>query len=269
VFHSKWESTVIRDKYLRFLNGLFGAEEDLARFCEDSEVSYVVCQIDFALDGSSLTERYQAGLTDLPTSACAFLMHFYPERLRRFTVVYQNSFYRVLQQHDEGARPMLEHRLPFEAVWDAEDPPLDSRNLSEGVARRALAGRGERIGLTAAARDRLRTSDLREARRILDHLLAVSPDAEEGLLLRAQLNQTEENLDAALTDVRKGLETHPESSDLWFAKGQLLRAMGRHARAIRAYEATLDRNPDHLDAQSLLRAYEEGRSSERAGAPSR
>ena len=62
----------------------------------------------------------------------------------------------------------------------------------------------------------------------------------------------------ALAVIDGALEKRPESSALWYAKGEVLRAMNKPYRAAKAYRATLERDPGHRGAKALLDAFGPG-----------
>jgi tetratricopeptide (TPR) repeat protein len=254
VLHSKFESSTIREKYRRLLEGLYGDEEVMARVCEEYDVDYFLSQIGFTLDRSNDSELYRIGLTALPTRSTAFRMHFSPETLRRFTLVYQDSFYRVFRFHPEGEQPELDRLLPYEEVWQATLPPIDAEVMDERYALEAIGHLERRSALSHRSQVAYATGDLAAARASLRELFEISPDAEEGLLLLSRIERSEGYHERALATVEKGLATRPESAELWFEKGEVLREMGKPVRAGRAYLATLERNPDHRGARALLGA---------------
>ena len=78
------------------IEALYADDEDaFYRLCRDFQSDYFVYQANLLLDNTSSSSRYMANRLTLPTTSPAFLFHFRPEALRHFTLVYQDSFYRV------------------------------------------------------------------------------------------------------------------------------------------------------------------------------
>lgn len=254
VLHPKWETATIRRKCERFLDAMYGTEADLVRACEDWDVDYVVTQASFVLDSSKDSDRYVAGHVSVPAASPAFLMHFRPQELSRFTAVYQDSWHRVFRFHPAGQHPALAHRLPYEEVWDGVSVPAQGAVMDEALARQARDLLNRRIGLVVNAGALLAAGNLAGAAELARQLAELSPDAEEGWLLRARLDRLQGRNEDALAELGRGLETRPESAELWFERAEIQRSLGRGVRAVRAYEAVLHSNPGHAAARAILDA---------------
>jgi tetratricopeptide (TPR) repeat protein len=97
VLQPKFEHDAVRDKWREFLAALYGDESALARFCEQYRVTHYLYDVRTTLDAGTESERYAAVATRLPSSTPAYLMHFAPQQLQHFQLVYQNAFYRVFE----------------------------------------------------------------------------------------------------------------------------------------------------------------------------
>ena len=75
----------------------YGDEKKLAETCAAASATYVLYSIDVLLDGSSYSPRYLAGYEGDVKETLAYKMHFSPERLRRFQLVYENDNYRLFR----------------------------------------------------------------------------------------------------------------------------------------------------------------------------
>jgi len=254
VLHSKFESEKLRDRYRSFLSALYGTEQKMADFCDSLGVDYFVFQANFTLDVSDDSEVYRIGLDALPSRSAASLFHFYPEDLRHFALVYQDSYYRVFRRGAAGGPPP--HRLPREEVWEAHRPPREDVALDPDLARKILRGLRLRFALYESARAAFASGDRAEARGRAEMLLELSPDAEEALLLAAQIEHLEGRNEEALRLVDRGLETRPESAELWLLKGRILLDQRKPVRAGKALATALRSNPDHPEAREILRAIE-------------
>ena len=79
----------------------YGSEEDLFAACDTLGAKYVIYSIDYFLDTSVFSPRYMAGRGEVDRTSVAFKMHFAPERLTHFTLVYENDIYRLFRVSDE------------------------------------------------------------------------------------------------------------------------------------------------------------------------
>jgi tetratricopeptide (TPR) repeat protein len=251
VLHSMFESSGIRDRYRRFLEALYGPEEGMARFCESLGVDYFVYQANLTLDLTDDSEVYRTGLRALPTSSAAFLFHFYPDALRSFTLVYQDSYYRVFR-YAPGAVAVPSHPLPREEVWETFRPQRDAPSLDPAVVRAILERLRARGALFERASAAFAKADFGTANLFIDDILALSPDAEEAILLRARIAWSKDEPEHALSLIDRGLELRPESAEFWFLKGQILLDRNRPARGAKALATALRSNPDHPEARELL-----------------
>lgn len=84
------------------MTGLFyGGENSLYRRCREMGIEYVLYSIDFLLDTTKYSPLYSAGLTAVPDDCAAVSMHFSPEDLVHFHLVYENDFYRLFRVTDK------------------------------------------------------------------------------------------------------------------------------------------------------------------------
>lgn len=252
VLHSKFESSVIRDRYKALLEALYGNEEEMASFCDRHRADYFVFQANLTLDLTKDSETYRIGLRGLPASSCAFLMHFRPEALERFALVYQDSYYRVFRREDREAGAPFRAPLPREAVWDRVRPAGSGTYADEAALREILdAMRTESAFYDQAASAYLK-GDLTNADLYLEDVLSYSPDSEAGLLLRARIVWLRGRPDDALRITDEALEKWSASAELWLLKGEILLDLKRPVRAGKALSGALRSNPDHPEARRLL-----------------
>ncbi|MFC2174045.1 tetratricopeptide repeat protein, partial [Acidobacteriota bacterium] len=105
VLQPKFEVDGIREKVWRFLNAVYGSEDDFYRYCTEFGVQYYLYDIRTALPHDKDSDRYVAGKPRLDKESAAFLFHFRPERLGKFQLVFQNGTYRVFQVGETGLKP--------------------------------------------------------------------------------------------------------------------------------------------------------------------
>jgi hypothetical protein len=130
----KWEAAGVREKTADFARVLFEDEASFARFCEANQAKLFVYGADMILDETSEGLRYASGRLKVDEASAAFLFHFFPERLTRFRLVFQNEAFRVYSFEPNKKEP-----YPRLAVYDRAQygPGLDAA----GVLRRMETAR--------------------------------------------------------------------------------------------------------------------------------
>lgn len=99
---SLFEYGPLREKIEEYISALFGTEDDLHQLCDKFSADYLVCSIDTILDNSDYSWRYLADHRDLDEDTLAYRMHYSPEGLESFGLVYENEYFRVYQLLTEG-----------------------------------------------------------------------------------------------------------------------------------------------------------------------
>jgi len=85
------------NKIEEFLFALFNTEDKFYHFCQKYGCDYFVYTIDTIMDASPYSWRYITNSMSLQEDAAAYKMHFFPERLNKFLLVYENDYCRVYQ----------------------------------------------------------------------------------------------------------------------------------------------------------------------------
>lgn len=98
----------------------YGAEEPLYAKCREFGVRYVLYSIDFLLDSTRYGPAYIAGVTSVPEDCVAAAMHFAPESLQHFNLVYENDHYRLFRVTET-----------LEPVFATDHPPVYQRDILE------------------------------------------------------------------------------------------------------------------------------------------
>jgi hypothetical protein len=96
---------------------LYGNEDELYALCKARGIRYVLYTIDLALDTSTYSPRYRAGLRVVREGSPAHRMHFEPETLRHFNLVYENDNYRLFRVTESMEPVFLTAHSP---VYDEE-----------------------------------------------------------------------------------------------------------------------------------------------------
>lgn len=153
-----FETPRVREKIFAFANGLFAGEADFARFAGEYQARYYIHSADLALATDPGSYRYLAAA---PDSGVAFQCQFAPETLARFSLVYQNDFYRVYAIGG-APRPLPPAPIPLLFQPDSSAAYLDHGRTSDdflregsAVAKGMAVSRALRTAGEAATADRI------------------------------------------------------------------------------------------------------------------
>ncbi|UCG53637.1 MAG: tetratricopeptide repeat protein [Candidatus Latescibacterota bacterium] len=116
------------DRVTDAMGRFYGGETDFHAICEALGVTYVLYSIDFLLDTSKYSPRYTAGFKEVDEEAVVNDMHFAPEKLRHFQLVYENDNYRLFRV-TEKTEPFFitDHPPVYQAsILRSHDDDLES-----------------------------------------------------------------------------------------------------------------------------------------------
>jgi hypothetical protein len=99
-------------KIVQTLASFYGREADLFDRCQTFGATYVVYSIDILLDGSLYAPRYLSRAKGPVENTLAYKMHFEPETLHRFQLVYENDNYRLFRVTTEPEPVFLSDHPP-------------------------------------------------------------------------------------------------------------------------------------------------------------
>ena len=95
--------------------------------------------------------------------------------------------------------------------------------------------------------------DAKTARAMVDSALKDDPKSPRALVLNANIAMSDGKVDEALRSLEQTLAEHPQSSEAWELKGDvLLMVKGQMAAAVAAYEQALRVDPQHLPTHAKL-----------------
>ncbi|MEO0096190.1 MAG: tetratricopeptide repeat protein [candidate division WOR-3 bacterium] len=117
VLQPKFEVKNCQKRVGEFFESIYSTEDDFYYFCKKYKVNYFLYDIKLLLDNSNDGSRWIAGKTRVKSNSAVFIMHFFPEDLKHFALVYQNNFYRLYQVIDgEAKKPFL--HFVYQPIYD-------------------------------------------------------------------------------------------------------------------------------------------------------
>jgi tetratricopeptide (TPR) repeat protein len=162
------------NRYIELMRGFYRDENSFYDLCKREKVDYVIYTVDMLLDGGLYSPIYMTGISGVAPDAVAVKMHFQPESLRHFTLLYENEHYRLFKV-TETAQPVFltDHPLYYQSRLF-----MDSGASFEHFRQRVLWLMANcAAGMGARAR-----GDLDKSRQILDQCVRYAP-----LFTRARL----------------------------------------------------------------------------------
>lgn len=238
------------ERHASLTRALYGSEEDVYQMCRTAHIDYVLYSIDVVLDTGPYSPRYLGAATVSPESV-AFQMHFEPESLRRFTLVYENDHYRLFQVTGEP-----------QPIFATDHPPFYQRDLLAKADRNIDTFRTLAVDVMLTYSEAVKAlahGNAEGARRRLEWCLQQVPRYTDARMALADafvaLKQPEDGL-RAVTSV---LQYAPDDTGALYYAAYLSGQLGRtdQAKAYLSLLFTIERDPERIRrAQTLQYAIE-------------
>lgn len=90
-------TTTEMNRTLNEMRKYYEEEDELYAVCDAEGIQYVLYSIDLLLDTSKYSMRYEVGLHRVAENSLVYKMHFSPQTLTHFNLVYQNDNYRLFR----------------------------------------------------------------------------------------------------------------------------------------------------------------------------
>jgi len=147
VLNSQFENTPIRQRYRRYLELLFGSDEQaFARFLAETQTAYLFINRNWATSEGPGSVSWQAGVEqDLSLDMVMLRLHFRPESFSFLQPVFDNEFYRVFRV---GARPVKNLQgtawdSRYNPIWDENSFNFSNGNLTDPAQDREILSAAE------------------------------------------------------------------------------------------------------------------------------
>lgn len=236
IIHSMFDAKVMRDKVQRYVESLYGSEEDFYAFVRANKASYFLYEAKNMVFQGINSDSYIAGKSQPESGSAVFKFHFRPQELQHFRLVYQNNAYRVYQVAPPTtiAARYLEQPIYKQDIARAVREMHEARDLT---VRGFLAGGA---GDMAAA-----IKNWEEVKRRAPYTI----DIHAHLCLAYVLI---ENYDLAKDNCRIQLDLQPHSPTGHFHAALLAERLGDKPTAILELQNTLSIDPRYIKAAQRL-----------------
>lgn len=249
-------------RHVKFTRALYGTEEELFETCRAAHIDYVVYSIDVLLDTGKYSPRYLAGIDAIDPASIAFKMHFEPESLQRFTLLYENDHYRLFSVSGTPQPIFATDHPPF------YQPDLLAKANRDVEAFRQLA---VQVMLTYAEGARARAHGNPEgARRRLEWCLLQAPRYTQARIALADALMDLDRYDDARGVIAKLIAYAPDNTKALYYAAFIGAQLGKtdEAKSYLALLLSIERDPQLIErAKALQNAIEQGVPL-RKGAPS-
>ncbi|OGF44501.1 MAG: hypothetical protein A2452_12730 [Candidatus Firestonebacteria bacterium RIFOXYC2_FULL_39_67] len=113
VLHPMFESADIRAKTKECYEAVYKSEEEFYALCRKYKVRYFVYEWQFIFDKTKNSVRYQINQNAVNNKSAAYNFHFYPEKLSKFSLMFQNTYYRIYKVNEPGEKVTIPARLEY------------------------------------------------------------------------------------------------------------------------------------------------------------
>ena len=259
VLQPKFEARGIRDKVREFLESLYSDEEALYAFCKMVGANYYLFDIRSALDVSPDGDRYTGDALKLPTSSAAFLLQFAPERLGRFRLVYQNSFYRLFRVV-EGPADNDPARFPFQPIYDIRafgGQSLDAPFFDDAHTQGVIRALDRAVDLFKTGRLLFQAGRMPEAAARFKSALDLHPTLVGAHTYLGMSQALSGDVEAGIQNCLIETEIAPDLPLAFYNLGYTLYLARRYDGALEAWRRTLSLDPGYPKVAESIRSLEE------------
>jgi hypothetical protein len=248
------------NRYIELMRGFYRDENSFYELCRREKVDYVVYTIDMLLDGGSYSPVYTTGVSAVTPDGVVAKMHFQPESLRHFTLLYENEHYRLFKVTDT-AQPLFitDHPLYYQGRLF-----MDSGGNFEQFLQRVLW----LMGGCAAGMDARARGDFDKSRQILDQCVRYAPSFTRARLELAYTFMDLGRYEKAHEQINAVIQYAPDNAATLYAAAYIQVQMG-HPDDAKPYLALLAQAGDRafIDKATSLEYYIDHKLPLKPGAP--
>lgn len=242
------KSRSLAGKHVDVTRLMYGDEENLYQYCRENEIRYVLYSIDYLLDTTRYSPAYLAGYPAVPDSCVTVTMHFSPEQLGRFNLVFENDFYRLFRVTGKPEPIFATDHPPVyqKEIFDLNTDTYDSFRDRIG---QIIYGYSEAIQFAATGQYDLSLNRLMWCLQQAPHFTRARVAAGSVFL---QMDQPQQAHDVLKTVIQYA----PDNPDALYLTVDALSRLGKDAEALAFLEIlyTVTQDQELLDRARLLEA---------------
>ncbi len=251
VIHSKFETTRLRLKVKEFIFSLFSDEDQFADFCRKYGVDYFVYTSRIFLDRSNDSYSFIAGKTDIKDSDLVFTFQFYPERLKNFELVYQNSYYRVYRFKDSKKNIERYRTTVYQPIFDRKFYGTTEQLTREDI-NRVIGSLNLSTEYFRKSQEYNQKGFVEEAIQTLHYGLKIQPNLGGIHKQLGFLYLTVKRFDLALSELQKEIENSPFLAQGHYDLGYVYALMHNFSKARASWLKALEVDPMFFPARYNL-----------------
>jgi len=118
LLHPMFESADIRAKTKECYEAIYQSEEEFYSLCKKYGIKTFAYDWHYIFDKSKNSIRYQINKDRVLLDSAAMKFHFYPDKLEHFSLLYQNTYYRVYNVNNEKEKPVIAQGLRYLPFFD-------------------------------------------------------------------------------------------------------------------------------------------------------
>jgi tetratricopeptide (TPR) repeat protein len=243
----------------RYMAGFYDHEDELYAICDENDIRYVLYTIDLALDTSNYSPRFGAGLRHVHEKSVAYKMHFEPETLTHFNLIYENDNYRLFRVTESMEPVFLTDHPPVYAKNTFQRYGGNTRQFYEAVIDALLA---YQLALEAQAQ-----GNDPEAVRRFRYCLGITPGYTVAWLGVGDSLFRMGDIEAANAAYGRALESSPDHPLALYNKALTMVRLGKPAEAQGLLDVLISSSRDRAmveQARELKAAIERDMSSDEA-----
>lgn len=259
VLHPIYEAKWIRDKVGECIGAFFGEEEELYRICQKYEVNYILYESNSLLDNSRDSDRYLTDNLNITKRCVAYRMHFAPEALHHFTLIFQTDYFRVFQVHPWKEQVSVPKDLPYAVQFDpllfgmeGLDGPFDDERISSAWVHIRAALNSLQQGMK-----HMEEREYRRAAQALQRTLTTIPRMEVAVSLLGYCWLQAGDMDRAIELYERELALHPFRAEAHYGLGMVYMRKGNREKAAEEFRQSLAINPNQPELRGLLERMED------------
>lgn len=250
----KFEVKDCQHRVKEFCDVIYSNEENLYNLCKKWQINYFVYDIRLFLDNSQDGSRWTAGRTNISMNSVVFLMHFFPEELKHFELVYQNNFYRLFKIPKEYENPKF-FTLQYQSIYDLKiygNQSKENKFFDDRYTKDALDRIRQAKYLLQKATAIL-TVNPEQAQELMERSIALCPSLIGSLTTLGIAEVLNDRIESGLSLCQKEVEANPLYPLGHYNLAYCLYLKGDIPAAIQELKEALRLDPNFLPAIEMLR----------------